>query len=60
MKANEEGFTSNVKNKYIDEEKGIRVHANLVKYEEQFLAHSKLSSLLLHERQISKGRERPQ
>ena len=34
MKANEEGFTSNVKNKYIDEEKGIRVHANLVKYEE--------------------------
>ena len=33
MKANEEGFTSNVDNKYIDEEKGIYVHANLVKYD---------------------------
>ncbi len=32
MKANEEGFTSNVTNKY--EKDGIRVHANLVKYEE--------------------------
>ena len=34
MKANEEGFTSNVLNKYEDEEKGIRVHANLVEYDE--------------------------
>ncbi len=32
MKANEEGFTSNVKNKY--EKDGIRVHANLVKFED--------------------------
>lgn len=34
MKANEEGFTSNVKNKHEEKEKGIHVHANLVKYDE--------------------------
>lgn len=34
IKANEEGFTNNVDNKYINEEKGIYVHANLVKYDE--------------------------
>lgn len=34
IKANEEGFTSNVDNKYVDEEKGIYVHANLVKFED--------------------------
>ena len=34
MKANEEGFTSNVDNKYEDKEKGIHVHANLVRFEE--------------------------
>ena len=34
MKANEEGFTSNVTNKYEVPDKGIRVHANLVKYDE--------------------------
>lgn len=34
MKANEEGFTSNVDNKYEDKEKGIYVHANLVRFEE--------------------------
>lgn len=34
IKANEEGFTSNVKNKYEDKEQGIRVHANLVKYDQ--------------------------
>ena len=34
MKANEEGFTSNIKNKYEDKEKGIFVHANLVSYDD--------------------------